>query len=57
MSKHASVDPLSVTQFNQQVKSILEGEVGSVRVEGELSRISPQRNGHVSDAQGFGCET
>ena len=38
---------LSVTEFNTRVKSVLEGTLRYVRVEGELSQLNAHRSGHV----------
>ena len=39
--------PLSVSGLTQQIKGLLEGSLGSVWVEGELSQLNAHRSGHV----------
>lgn len=42
-----SKKPLSISQLNRQIREWLEGSIGSVFVEGELSNLSKPSSGHL----------
>ncbi len=39
--------PLSVSELNSQLKRLIEGELGKVTVEGEISNCRPASSGHI----------
>ncbi|MEM0897920.1 MAG: exodeoxyribonuclease VII large subunit [Verrucomicrobiota bacterium] len=45
-SKAEETEILSVTAFTRKVKRLLEGQLGKVRIEGEISNLREQASGH-----------
>ncbi|MEM9479837.1 MAG: exodeoxyribonuclease VII large subunit [Verrucomicrobiota bacterium] len=45
-SEKGKPEVLSVTAFTRKVKRLLEGQIGKVRIEGEISNLREQASGH-----------